>query len=185
MESKIPKTGKIGRFARILENETNQRLLENVMLDAGEYGSLNPAQKAAWWREAIERLKREAGEETAIEIMELCGRKCCGATHRKLAEKCWKESESIEEFLDRLDKSWAAGVRFELKDKDAIVWVYERCYCGQVKQTKKLFPSTTYCQCGVGWVKQLFESALGREVGVEFVQSVITGGETCKFLIHV
>lgn len=48
MESKIPKTGKIGRFARILENETDQKLLENVMLNAGEYGSFNHAQKAAW-----------------------------------------------------------------------------------------------------------------------------------------
>ena len=56
-------------------------------------------------RETIERLKREAGAETVIEIMGLCGRKCCGTTHRKFAEKCRKESESIEEFLDKLDES--------------------------------------------------------------------------------
>lgn len=30
-----------------------------------------------------------------------------------------------------------------------------------------------------------FESAFGKSVEVELVQSVITGGKTCKFIIHI
>lgn len=182
---KIPKTGKIGRFAKIVENEIDRSILEKVMLNADKYESFNYPDKAMWWRGAIERLKKEVGRETAIKLMESCGRKCCGATHRKLAEKCWKESKSTEEFLDKLNKAWNGIVKFKLKDKNTIVWTYEKCYCGQVKQTKESFHTNTYCQCGVGWIKQLFESALGRSVEVEFIQSIISGAESCEFIIHI
>jgi predicted hydrocarbon binding protein len=171
--------------AKILMEETNLEVLEKVMQDSNKYGLYKPVEKAAWWKTAIERLEKEVGKEKIIKIMELCGRKCCGPTHRKQAKQLMSESKSIEEFLGKLNKSWPAGVRFELKDKDTIVQVYERCFCGQVKQTKEPFPTNTYCQCGVGWVKQLFESALEKPVEIELIQSIISGAGSCKFIIHI
>lgn len=65
-----------------------------------------------------------------------------------------------------------------------IVGDYNKCYCGLVNKTKQPFKDSTYCHCGVGHIKQFFESAFGKPVKVELVQSVITGAESCKFLIH-
>jgi predicted hydrocarbon binding protein len=182
--SEIPTTGRIGRFAKIIEKKYDRDIVEKVMQDSDKYESFNYAEKAAWWKGAIERLEKEVGKETAIKIMESCGRKCCGLGHRKTAKKLMGESKSIKEFLNKLNKKFR-GVRFKLKDKNTVVVRYDKCLCGQVKQTKQPFPTTTYCQCGVAWEKQFFESALEIPVEVELVQTVITGAESCKFLIHI
>ena len=182
--SKIPKTGRIGRFAKIIEKEYDRDIVEKVMQDSDKYEPFNYAEKAAWWRGAIERLEKEVGKETAIKIMESCGRKCCGLGHRKTAKKLMGESKLIKEFLNKLNKKFR-GVRFKLKDKNTVVVRYDKCFCGQVKQTKQPFPTTTYCQCGVAWEKQFFESALEIPIEVELVQTVTTGAESCEFIIHI
>jgi hypothetical protein len=155
------------------------------MRGADKYGSSNYAEKAAWWREAVERLAKEVGEETAIKIMESCGRKCCGPTRIKHAKKLMNESKSLEELLGRLNKIRIGGGRLRLKNQNTVVGGYDRCYCGQVKQTKKPFSNRIYCHCSVGWYKQLFESALGRPIQIEIQQSIISGAESCEFIIHI
>jgi predicted hydrocarbon binding protein len=77
------------------------------------------------------------------------------------------------------------GINYKLKDKNTIIGEYNKCYCSMVKQTKKPFPTKTYCHCGVGHIKQLFESAFGKPVEVKLLESVITGGNSCKFLIRI
>ena len=139
----------------MIENlEYIRDILEKIMLDADKYESSNYAKKAAWWRGATLRLEKEVGKETAIKIMESCGRKCCGGTYRKHAEKYWMESESVEDFLDKLNN---------------YVWH------GQV--------------VGIGGgrlkLKQFFESALGRAVEVDLLQSIITGADSCEFISHI
>jgi len=184
--SEIPKTGRIGRLAENIEKETNRAVLQKVMQGVDQFESTsNYTIKAAWWKGAIERLEKLVGKEISIKIMEICGRKCCGPTHRKHVKQFMSESKSIEEFLDKLNKRGIGGGRFKLEDKNTIVGGYDKCYCGQVKQTKEPFSTGTYCQCGVGWIKQLFESALEKPVDVELAQSIITGAESCEFVIHI
>ena len=43
----------------------------------------------------------------------------------------------------------------------------------------------TYCQCGTEFNKQYFSFAFGKPVEVELINSVISGGDSCKFLIHI
>ena len=181
---KIPKTGRIGRFAKIIEKELGNDILLKAMQDSEKYASLKPPEQAGWWKATIERLEKEIGKEKAIKIMEYCGRKCCGQGHRRTAKRLMGESKSIEEFLNKLNKKFR-GARFKLKDKNTVVVRYDKCFCGQVKQTKQPFPTTIYCQCGVAWEKQFFESALDRSVEVEMVQTVITGAKSCEFIIHI
>jgi hypothetical protein len=45
--------------------------------------------------------------------------------------------------------------------------------------------STIYCQCSIGYVKVQHELALKRTVEVELVDSVLRGGNRCKFKITV
>ena len=179
--SKIPKTGKIGNLAKNIEKETNPDVLQKVMQNVEQFEStFDRVKKAEWIKGAIERLEHEVGKEKSLKIMENCGRDCCRkhARYKKLI----KESKSIEEFLDKLS---TGGFQFKLKDKSTVVGEYNKCYCYQVKQTKKPFPTKTYCHCGAGHIKEIFESFLEKPVDVELVQSVITGAGSCKFLIHI
>ncbi len=43
--------------------------------------------------------------------------------------------------------------------------------------------STTYCECGEGWAKTLFEGATGRPVEVVREKTILGGGEECRFNI--
>lgn len=75
--SEIPRTGRIGRFAKILEKELDEGRYLEIMNGSGEYGSFKPSEKSAWWREAVVRMETAAGTEDSIRIMEQCGAKCC------------------------------------------------------------------------------------------------------------
>jgi len=182
-KSKIPKTGRIGRLARNIEQETNRAVLLKVMQDFDQFQSASDkGMKAAWLKGAIERLEKLVDKETTVKIMESCGLECCSSAVIKRAKQLMSKSPSIEEFLNKFS---AGGYRFNLKDNNTIIGTYNKCYCGQVKHTKETFITNTYCQCGVGYLRQLFQSALEKPVKVELIQSIITGAERCEFIINI
>ena len=96
--SDIPKTGRIGRFAKILEKEVNEDVLIKIMHGFAEYNSLKSDSKASWWKNTIENMETELGKKKSITIMSACGEKCCGKGQRKTAKRLMNESKSIEEF---------------------------------------------------------------------------------------
>jgi hypothetical protein len=66
---KIPRTGRISRFAKILEKEVDEETLRSIMQDSDVYASFKPDQKADWWKATIDRLENSIGEQEAIEVM--------------------------------------------------------------------------------------------------------------------
>jgi predicted hydrocarbon binding protein len=198
-KSKFPTTGRIGRIAKKIEAEAGLAVLRDVMTDVDEFQrARSSADKAAWVRKLIARLEEQVGREKTIGIMQKCGLMCCGVTSRKRVKLLMSESGSVEEFVEKLNESGSVeefveklnetgfgGGRLKMKDKNTIVGGYDRCYCGLVKHTKEPFPTDTYCWCSTGWYKQLFETALGRPVDVELIQSIVSGADTCEFVIHI
>ena len=155
------------------------------MQDIDQFNSASSrVEKVEWIKEAIKRLEQQVGKKESIKIMENCGRDCCMGCRREHTKfkTLMSESKSIEEFLNKVS---AGGINYKLKDKNTIIGEYNKCYCSLVKQTKKPFQNKLYCQCGVGHIRQLFESALKKPVEVELVQSVITGAKICEFIIHI
>jgi len=179
-------SGRIGRFARILSESVGDVVCGQILREADTYESLNAAGRAAWWRGAMARLDEAVGPEKAGRIMEACGRRCCGQTPREHARRLWEASVSFEEFLAELNHMGIGGGRLRSvqDDEDRVVTAgYDRCYCGQVRDTLEPFQTMTYCQCSAGWFKQLFESAMDCPVIVSVDRSIITGSPTCEFTI--
>jgi predicted hydrocarbon binding protein len=188
MESeKIPKTGRIGRFAKIIEKNLGEDLMLEILQDSDKYASLKAPEKASWWRSAVERLEDKAGIVKSIEIMNQCGQRCCGQGIRKTAKRLMDESKSMEEFLEKASTHEVkeGEIAYTLQDDNTIVGIFNRCFCGQVKQTKTPFKNNTYCHCSAEFHKQFFKAALEKPVEVELVQSIISGAKTCKFIIHI
>jgi hypothetical protein len=183
----IPRTGRVGRFAKIIERELGEKVLIEVMQDSDKYSSFRRPEQAAWWKSATEKLEKEVGKEKAQIIMNLCGQKCCGDGIRKTAKRLMDESKSIEEFLVRASTEGVkeGEVEYKLQDKSTIIGIFNRCFCGQVAQTKTQFKNKTYCQCSVEFHKQYFTAALGTPVKVELVQSIINDANNCRFTIHI
>jgi len=62
--------------------------------------------------------------------------------------------------------------------------VSQQCYCPVVK-ARPARPDDLHCECTRSTHQSIFETALGRPVRVEVVESLRRGGRTCHFVAHV
>lgn len=185
--NQIPKTGRIGRFAKIVEKMTDKDPFVRIMQDSPEYENLQPDETAEWWKKAVERLENEVGSDKSVTIMRTCGSKCCGNGQRESAKKLMTESSSLIDFLDKLSKSKVKDgvLEYKLVDNNTIIAKHNKCFYGQVRESKEKFKNRTYCQCSVEFNKQFFEAALGKNVDVVLKQSIINGGDCCEFEVKM
>ncbi|MDD2261819.1 MAG: DUF6144 family protein [Candidatus Paceibacterota bacterium] len=185
--NQIPKTGRIGRFAKIVEKMTDKDPFVRIMQDSPEYENLQPDETAEWWKKAVERLENEVGSDKSVTIMRTCGSKCCGNGQRESAKKLMTESSSLIDFLDKLSKYKVKDgvLEYKLVDNNTIIAKHNKCFCGQVRESKEKFKNRTYCQCSVEFNKQFFEAALGKNVDVVLKQSIINGGDCCEFEVKM
>ena len=104
-----------------------------------------------------------------------CGRRCVPRSFVSRAKDCNSKSKDVKDFLDRLTKIWH---HLQTEGEDVFV-VYEKCYCPLVKDyDQKLLPS--FCNCSRGWIKELFESTLGKPVDVKLQKSIRRGDNIRK-----
>ncbi len=67
---------------------------------------------------------------------------------------------------------------------DVVISFYDRCYCPLVKgYVGKVSPS--FCNCSVGWIRELFETALKKPVKVEKIGTIKQGNKQCRFRVVI
>jgi predicted hydrocarbon binding protein len=61
------------------------------------------------------------------------------------------------------------------------------CHCPRVRDALKRGEKLplTYCYCGAGFYKGIWEEILGRPVEVEVVKSVLSGDDVCTVAVHL
>ena len=129
------------------------------------------------WAEGIcTDLENEFGEETVKAIRMDCA---CGPEMGKISKlkKLYDSCSSSEEFAKKASAQ-NAGFTIE-SDGNGLILIYPQCYCSCVKRVDKPL-SKTWCYCTLGYTKRMFDHVLGREVNVELLESVKTGGNLCK-----
>jgi hypothetical protein len=60
------------------------------------------------------------------------------------------------------------------------------CHCSFVHPYLDEIPSklsSTFCYCGTGWYRQLWEGILGQSVKIELVETLLKGNDQCTFTI--
>lgn len=60
------------------------------------------------------------------------------------------------------------------------------CHCSFVRPYLKEMSagiSPTFCWCGAGWYRRLWEGVLGKPIQVEHVETLVSGGDCCKLVI--
>lgn len=130
--------------------------------------------------EILKQLQELSNDAERKDILEKRGRSCIGKAFLKKAEKAAKNTSSEQEILEHLVKS----IRMLSKKNGNLYMVYPKCYCHHVKKYKGKIPEY-YCNCSVGWIKELFKTALGREVNVKIISTILWGASECKFRIDV
>jgi hypothetical protein len=61
------------------------------------------------------------------------------------------------------------------------------CHCPRVRDALKIPEclSPTYCNCGAGFYKGIWEVILQKPVEVDVLETVLAGGDVCRFAIHL
>jgi predicted hydrocarbon binding protein len=188
--------GQIQEFGGHIEEIAGKKVRDKVMEGSEPIAkSSNKGKVALWMKEAIDRLDACATPEKCKEIMGACGHNCAAHNSRmvdavRLRRKKFKDEKT---FLEAEIKRSAKYTRIELKGKTVVQYYTphnfttpRRCFCSLMYSLPEgVNASPTYCQCSRGFVESYWESALGRPVKVEVVETAISGADECKFIIHL
>jgi predicted hydrocarbon binding protein len=134
-----------------------------------------------WVQKVTEGLEAHADPEVCARILEACGRQCAPKGLIEKAREIHESSENVGEFLARLGEIFEA---VQVEDNKVFV-VYPECYCEQIKGVPAEEVPNAYCNCSVGWVKAVFEGAIGRPVRVKLVSTVVAGDPECRFEVDL
>ncbi len=187
------------RLKNALQGHLDEALIERIVEGGEELESLEA--KAQWTKDTMERLDALVPDEAArIDIMGKCSCSCAiGAT---------VELKAIYEKTGDIDAVLEASYRNPFYNKPrregntvyitkvpahpdefaAAKTAQERrrafCHCEYVRAATDEI-SQTFCYCGAGWFKNIFEEILGRSVKVKFSKSILKGDDVCEVAIEL
>ena len=151
-----------------------------------------------WTRDSLERLSEVANDEQQYEILSCCGHRFPKPRIKEM-RAIYLKNRDVDEVLEAMQPdSWYANPR---REGNAIIEMkqpadaqgYEKattrkekrdcyCFCTPLKGRLDDMPPT-YCNCGAGWYRQLWEGILGQPLKVEITKSLLKGDDVCQFTI--
>ncbi|MEJ2295896.1 MAG: DUF6144 family protein [Candidatus Lokiarchaeota archaeon] len=123
-------------------------------------------------------------KENRKKVMEMMGYYCFENNFLKRTLQVKNQSKSIEEIIKNLNQIIGDEEYFKLKE-NSIEIKFKQCYCHVGVQVAKESISETYCYCSLGWLKDLFKVLLERDVKVDMIETIVSGGNACHFVIHL
>jgi hypothetical protein len=135
----------------------------------------------SWIRDVVASLEREMDADTCQRVLEPCGRRCFPATLGKKARAIWNNASTPRAFVERLHETTS---HVEVVDGEIRV-TYPECYCPHIRGIPSGEMPAAYCACSVGWVKELFRQATGRDADVEALTTIHRGGSECRFRVDL
>lgn len=198
----------LDKFKAALERFVGGSVKEQVLEDERPVSSRSsPKRKAEWVKGAMERLDALVKDnEIRREILLCCSHRFPMTRIKKLRREFQRHGD-IDELLKLMhaDSSWNGLAYYEYPErKGNIIYVtkipfapqrYESatnpeakrrayCHCSWIKASKDPI-SKTFCYCGSGWYKTLWEGILEKPVRVEVITTIASGDDDCSFAIHL
>jgi hypothetical protein len=202
---------KLEKWAANLERFAGGDVRRTVMRGSDRVAGLESAARAEWVRGAMERLAGRVLEPEkrchilssfACEHTEEFGEEPVRAM-RRLWEKTGDADTVIAAM--RADRSQGGAsvypafvreggeIRVTKRPRDPAAYEkaktpHERqlagCYCPLVNHARVGIPDF-YCCCGAGWHGKIWEGITGGPVEVEVLESILRGGERCRFRVRL
>ena len=194
-------------------SEWPQRMTDSLKRNVGEteagrildgcekLATMDEKGRAEWMTQAMEKLDSYvADEQTKIKIMTDC---CCRCYDEHIMDlrRVWQETGDIDKLIDAMtgrvflkrperegniihvtkapgfpEKHAAAKTEDEKK--------YYFCHCDYARAASAGI-SKTYCLCGAGWCKRIWEEIMERPIRVDVVKAVLQGDDVCRFAVYL
>jgi hypothetical protein len=157
--------------------------------------------KAAWAGQAVTALDNlVVSEATRREILSRCACRCAADRIEEL-RAAYQQEPDLDHLLELMHGNpflnpperhgrtvFITKVPHDPERFAAATTEEERrrCYCHCEYIRAAVGPvSPTYCYCGAGWVRQIFEGVLRQPVRVEVIHSVLQGDDCCRIAVHL
>ena len=141
--------------------------------------SADYVKKSKWASDVCVYLEEWFAEDEISKIRMECS--CRPGDKAEKVKKLYHTSADYDEFCERFNKEYAPENNLS-HDGKALYFSYPTCYCSYVKRGTGNI-TNSWCFCTLGYAEKLFSHALSREVKVELLESVKTGGEKCLMKI--
>ena len=135
--------------------------------------------KENWVSTLMEKMDEQLDKEERSKLMQSCGRECARRSAIKLAQSC---RGNVKKMVDTLAKH--LGEERNYIKGNSVYLEFDKCECPLVQEGPDRLPRT-YCECSKGWMSEMFETTSQKPVKVEMLQTIKSGGPTCKFIIRL
>jgi effector-binding domain-containing protein len=187
-----------GGVEEVLGPEARDQVMEGVDVLSPE---TSREERFEWVMAALLRLDGIADEEQKYRAVSVCA-DCYPAWRLEKLRQIYLDTGSVDLVMEEMkgDTEWYSTPHREgslishtkvpydreaweaADDRDAKRRAY--CHCALVQDRIDQVPPT-YCYCGTGWVRQVWEGVLQRPIRVEVLKSLPAGDDECQFLIHL
>lgn len=199
---------KISKWARLIYEHAGPGVSERVLEGHEGLAEASPEERAAWSRQAMERLvELVLDAATREKIME--GRACVfveefGEEPLLELRKIYKETGGVDAVFEAMARDpekhsrprREGDVIYETKaPRDAEAFAAAQtpderrvayCHCPLARAGAAATPAPEpYCCCGGGWYKGVWEFIVERPVRVEVLRSVMRGDDDCTFAVRL
>ncbi len=185
--------------ARVLDAGTARQVVRGVRCLRPTAASLD---RVLWVKAALERLGAQASEEERRDILSGCAH-FFPAWRIAALREVYEATGDVDRVLEVMredpqnyfSRPERQGRMIVVEKQPADPEAYsaaatreERakafCHCSIVRQNLDIAPAE-FCHCSAGWFRQIWEGVLGRPVKVEATETLVGGGDTCRFAIHL
>jgi hypothetical protein len=136
-----------------------------------------------WLNDLLDTMATQLDEKTRVRLIEGCGRGCF--TRHQFKKDI---AEAGKGDVDKLLAAYKRNFEVWREGKDLVHVRYgavsSGCYC----PVARLVPPKAgdlHCECTRTTHQTIFETALGRPIQVDVVESLRRGGRTCHFVAHL
>jgi effector-binding domain-containing protein len=199
-------------FSRNLVRVLGQNKRDQIMQGVEKIGvESSPAERFQWVKGAVERLEGLADDFQKYDVVSACAHIYPPGQLQKLrrvfeenrANSCdsFQAVDAVLKFM-AADPGWGekgahreGRILYHTKnpaDPEGYAQaktVEEKrrsyCFCPIIRGNLDKGMPVTYCYCGSGWYRQQWETATGKPVRVEVLESILKGDDICRFAVHL
>ncbi len=135
-----------------------------------------------WLTDLLDTIEAELDRKTAEQLIAGCGRGCY--RRHEFKQNIARDGKGdINKLIDAYKRNfeiWRDGDEVHIRYGQ----VSNRCYCPAANYRPPK-PNDLHCECTRATHQTIFETALGRPIRVEVLESLRRGGKTCHFLVHL
>jgi len=192
------------RLERSLETFLNGDLKNKIMKDREKLFTIKSSRddRIIWLNQTLNRLDRYTNEDEKFKIMS-----CCAHEFSKkridYMRNIYERTGDIDEVIKEMQKDYAwyenpvrerniihvtkIPVNPDGYQKAQTIEEKKRnyCHCRYINENLDKGISPTFCYCGTGWYRQLWEGILRISIKVAILKSLLKGDNECEVAIYL